>query len=593
MGWSEGVVIRGGYLQGSLLGISNNIGIETAALGYIVANNNVNRSEGETVRDEQEIWYNTDFDKMIDVSSYFSFTHADFSDECIADIALLDVDRNVTGYFSIYLSRSGTNPVYMTVTGKLKNASGVIQGSFNSSGSIVIQTSVSGGEAPKCYLCLAKTTYSDNTIFGMYFNFNQWWYGNGHYWGTRAIAGAFIDNDTIYNTWGIGGGIDTETKKKSPEFGPASEPGGYGGGGSPMPTHNHGSDHNKIPGKPQYGFTSAGFLNHYNISTQGLSMLGEALFPAPILSSPDVPTAIDRMTANMWNSKIIDYVIDCRILPVKPHDDGYHNITCGGKVLVHPTTGAIYTGALIDEDFVDVDCGYVVTPPTEGNFLDYYQLSCKLFLPFYGYVDIAPEYWNGAKIGVYYRFNMMDGSFMVWITSKAFASDLEEDDIIAQYAGNACIHLPINSLSYSNIISGMITTGAAIVGTVAGAGALGAAATGKAAAKLAARTDASVAGQVASGAANVINSRPQLNANNSYNGSASMMSARRPHLLIEFNNAQFSTKYVDEKGLPLVVEKRIGDMSGMVVCDAPILNFGTTEEIGREIMAALREGIIV
>lgn len=378
----------------------------------------------------------------------------------------------------------------------------------------------------------------------------------------------------------------------SPEFGPEAEPGGYVGPG--QGSHDKSSEHSGIPTKPQYGFSSAGFLNHYLITSQGLTMLGEALFPEPILQSTGIEEAIDKLTANMWNSKIIDYVLDCRIIPARPHDDGLHNITCGGKVLVNPGTSAIYRAALIDEDFVDVDCGSITTPLVEGNFLDFYQMNCKLFLPFYGYVDIAPEYWNGGTIGVYYRFNMMDGSFMAWVTSGPFASDMEPGDVIGQYAGNACIHLPINSISYSNIIGGMITTGAAIVGTAAGAGvAAGAAGSAAKSASIKAGATGTMLGQAASGAANIINSRPQLNANNSYNGSAALMSKRKPYLLIEFNNPQFSRNYVQENGLPLVVTRQIGDMSGMTVCENAILNFACTEAEQKEILAALQEGVIV
>lgn len=386
-----------------------------------------------------------------------------------------------------------------------------------------------------------------------------------------------------------GFGIDTdfpEEEDYSPEFGPASEPDGYGYGGMPG-THDKHSDHVGIPSKPQFGFTSAGFLNHYRISAQGLSMLGEALFPEPQGPSADVLGAIDRLTANMWNSKIIDYIIDCRIIPVIAPATNQVNITCGGKVLVHPGTGAAYSAYLVDEDFVDVDCGTITTGLTEGNFIDFSVTRAKIFVPFYGYVDLAPEYWHGAKIGLYYRFNLMDGSFMAWLTSAPFRAELESAgnmEIIGQYAGNACIHLPINSQSYSQIIGGMITTGAAIVGAAAG-GAIGGAA---------GKTIAAGAVQTAiSGAANIANGRPQLISNNSYNGSAALMSNRTPYLLIEFGEAQFSTKYTDECGLPLVVNKRIGDCSGMTVCDNAIINFACTDAEAKEILAALREGVIV
>ena len=286
--------------------------------------------------------------------------------------------------------------------------------------------------------------------------------------------------------------------------------------------------------------------------------------------------AIDKLIANSWNSKILDYIVDCRIIPVTPSAPTQEYITCGGKVLVHPTTHQQYTAYLIDEDFVDVDCGYVETPLVEGNFLDFYNLKCKLFLPFYGFVDIEPEYWMGAKLGVYYRFNCMDGSFMCWVTSKAFRSGMNADDVIGQYSGNACIHIPISSQSYSQIVNGLITTGASVVGAVAGGAAGG-----------------KIAGTIASGAATAITSRPTLNKSNSYSGSSALMSKRTPYLLIEFNEAQFSRRYEDEQGLPAVVTKTLGECQGFTQASNPILDgIPCTEAEKERIRAALASGLI-
>ena len=375
----------------------------------------------------------------------------------------------------------------------------------------------------------------------------------------------------VFTTW-LDGVV--EPVEESPEYGPASEPDGYGNGGA-LGNHDKHSDHSGIPAKPQYGFTSAGFLNHYRISAQGLSMLGEALFPEPQGASVDVAAAIDKLITNSWNAKIIDYILDCRIIPVTPHDDGLHDITCGGKKLIHPTSLLPYSAHLVDEDFVDVDCGTITTPLCEGNFLDFYQLKCKLFLPFYGFVDIDPEYWMGATIGVYYRFNCMDGSFMCWVTSKAFRSGMASDDVIGQYAGNACIHLPINSQSYAQIVNGLITTGASVVGVAAGGNMAGA-------------TVSAI-----SGAAQLLNDRPTLNKSNSYSGSSALMSKRKPYLLIEFNEAQFSTKYVEEQGLPAVIKKKLSECEGFTIASNPILDgIPCTEAEKERIRSALAAGLI-
>lgn len=444
-------------------------------------------------------------------------------------------------------------------------------GTTAQTGEFVFRSSIAANPGTDMTLFFKKAVYNgvQNLVIGWAHCTNDGFaYCNATGMAYRIKESYFKSSDG----WGENAEIP-QAETDSPEFGPAAEPGGYVG--NQQGTHDKSTEHSGIPTKPQYGFSSAGFLNHYLITSQGLEQLGEAVFPEPAGLSTSIEQAIDRLVTNQWNSKLVDYIIDCRIIPVTPHDSGYHDLSVGGKVLIHPDTQAIYRAALIDEDFVDVNCGTIHTDLVEGNFLDFYNMSAKLFLPFYGFVDIAPEYWMGATLGVQYRFNMMDGSFMVWITSKAFGTDMNTDDVIAQYAGNACIHLPVNTQAYGNIISGMITTGAAIVGAAATGGPLG------------------VAGAMASGAANIINSRPQLNANNTYNGSAALMSKRTPYLLIEFNNAQFSTRYVEEQGLPLVVTRTLGTLTGMTVCKDPVINFACADDEAAEILGLLKSGVIL
>lgn len=441
----------------------------------------------------------------------------------------------------------------------------------------------------KCKILCGTLTHEgvDNLVIGLMF---------GHPDGTAECSqyNACRMKQTYFKS-SSGWGEDAELPgdEYSPEFGPASEPDGYGQGGV-IGSHDKHSDHVGIPTKPQFGFTSAGFLNHYRISSQGLSMLGEALFPEPSGVSVDVAAAIDKLITTTWNSRIIDYIIDCRIIPVIAPATNMEDITCGGKKLIHPSSLLPYSAYLVDEDFVDVDCGVINTPLTEGNFVDFITRA-KVFIPFYGFVDLEPEYWHGAKIGLYYRFNLMDGSFMAWLTSAPFRSELEsagDMEIIGQYAGNACIHLPINSQSYSQIIGGMITTGAAIVGAAAG-GAIGGAVGGKAGSAAVRSAEIGMTQSAISGAADIASGRPQLINNNSYNGSAALMSCRTPYLLIEFAETQFSTKYVDENGLPAIINRVLGTLSGFTTCVNPVIDFACEEQEAEEIRQLLKSGVIL
>ena len=84
-----------------------------------------------------------------------------------------------------------------------------------------------------------------------------------------------------------------------------------------------------------------------------------------------------------------------------------------------------------------------------------------------------------------------------------------------------------------------------------------------------------------------------LNKSNSYSGSSAMMSKRTPYLLIEFNEAQFSTKYVEEQGLPAVVTKTLRECEGFTIATNPILDgIPCTEAEKVRIRSALASGLI-
>lgn len=556
MGWDKGIIIDGGELQGSVLPFVTDPFVTIARNDYAIV-----QSEGGGTGQQNDI-NSIDVDVPYTVGGSIGWTN-------LAYIAIRDEDDNILRYVCIRYKYSssiglggdqigGDIEIGWMDTGYNYTALGGRGFGANSGdGSGIYPFKL------KLHVCISQLTDSlgEYTAFGAVMSvyiINR---------GTYVYGGAIFSAAAVQ-------GIYPGEIEYSPEYGEGAEPDGYGNGGA-LGNHDKHSDHSGIPAKPQYGFTSAGFLNHYRISAQGLSMLGEALFPEPQGASVDVAAAIDKLITNSWNAKIIDYILDCRIIPVTPHDDGLHDITCGGKKLIHPTSLLPYSAHLVDEDFVDVDCGTITTPLCEGNFLDFYQLKCKLFLPFYGFVDIDPEYWMGATIGVYYRFNCMDGSFMCWVTSKAFRSGMASDDVIGQYAGNACIHLPINSQSYAQIVNGLITTGASVVGVAAGGNVAGA-------------TVSAI-----SGAAQLLNDRPTLNKSNSYSGSSALMSKRKPYLLIEFNEAQFSTKYVEEQGLPSVVKKKLSECEGFTMASNPILDgIPCTEAEKERIRSALEAGLI-
>lgn len=388
--------------------------------------------------------------------------------------------------------------------------------------------------------------------------------------------------------------IKTEGKKKSPEYGDASQPGGGYNPDSAHGTFDDSSDTIGIDPKPGVGVTTMGFINVYKITQGQLQTLGEKLFPhflpAEILDDPSqlsTPEMLAMMIKTLYgtlispagttikladnlgiidilmNGKLIDYVIDCHAIPTSISDSTVEGLKVGYRQFNDLQV------AKATEDYVDVDCGELNIGEFFANFLDFSNVSCDLFLPFIGYVPIESEYWNGGTIKVVYRFNIVDGSFQAKVLSTSSKSKLT-DTIIGQYGGVACVHYPITGLQYSNVVAGLVN------GTV---GAVTSGSSGD-------------IGGVATSLANMAMLRPNNPMSNGFNASSSFLTNRTPYLVIKRPTPQFSETYPNEMGLPLNVTLSLSSVHGFTVIDNPILNIACSDKEYNEIISLLKSGVI-
>ena len=365
-----------------------------------------------------------------------------------------------------------------------------------------------------------------------------------------------------------------------PYYGDGSDVGGYGEG---KPTHDFSSDKIVRSNLPSSTALTPGFLNAYQISSNTLQHLGEALFP-PIDENEftDVAKSLYQFVLSQQNEKMLDFVVDCHIVPCAVTVSSSSNITVGGKTLesIHGTL----TAPKITNVYSTKSCGTLNIGEAFGNFLDY-TVRCKLYLPFYGYVEIPPEYWNGGSISVEYAFNVLDGTFVAFVSGKANHSNL--NSMIGQYSGCAITHIPVRGEDYSQIASGLISTGVAIAGT---AGSIASTmATGGATAPIAVGSMANLGSNIY----NVMNSKPSLAGGGGTNSSSAMMMHKKPYLIIEYPTPQFSTRYPKEMGLPLNVAGTLGQFGGMTIAENPVLDgIPCTEREKERIRNALKTGLI-
>lgn len=357
------------------------------------------------------------------------------------------------------------------------------------------------------------------------------------------------------------------------DFGTYSGSGGYGGG-----SFDDSSDHMGLPSLPNIGVSDAGFVNVYLITKNQLQGFVDELFPDFELPTPSTNTGIEAVAENLANTVqviadfansyinrgLVDYVIDCHIVPVVPSAVDNTGLKVGFKTFS-------YNPKKVTSDYVEFDCGSLSIPEYYQNFLDYAGTRAKLYLPFIGFVDVKAEWFQSGKLQVIYHFNIIDGSCIANVIGTSSKSKLT-DTVVATFGGNCCVHMPITGVNYSSMISGI-------------AGGVGQVASGIASGSMS---------KVLMGLENSITARPEVQQSNGYNAGMSFMSYRQPYLLIERAVASFSKNYPKENGLPLNATQKLSNLSGMTICENVILdNFPCLPEEKEMIQSALAEGIIL
>ena len=365
---------------------------------------------------------------------------------------------------------------------------------------------------------------------------------------------------------------EPQIDEKDNEYGNYSTSGGYGGG-----SFDDSSDAFGLPTLPSLGVSEVGFVNVYNPTKNELLGFADELFPDYEKPTPsqkegiegvvenlaNVTSVIEFLTDSYINKGLIDFVIDCHIVPVTPTTTSNTGLKVGFKTFE-------YNPKKVVRDYVEFDCGSLSIPEYYQNFLDYYGTRAKLYCPFIGFVDVKPEWFQSGVLQLIYHFNVIDGSCIAFLIGTSSKSNLK-NTVVATFGGNCCVHMPITGLNYSSMITGIVAGGASIIGSGANKD----------------------LGGMARGVTEMLSAKPSLEQSNGYNAGMSYMCYRRPYLLIERPVASFSKNYPHEQGLPLNATQKLSNMRGFTTCEnANIDSINCTEEERGLLKEALKVGCI-
>lgn len=330
------------------------------------------------------------------------------------------------------------------------------------------------------------------------------------------------------------------------------------------------------PDTPTLGISTSGMYNVYRISETQLSGFASQLYhtttPTPYEGTDvleKINNTIEKLqysVVDLVRGNLKDFVIDCHIIPVMPTTSATENIQIGGYTinnLAHPVTS----------DYVTINCGTIKVDSCYDGFEDY-QTEYKLYLPFIGFVDLNPNYVANNYLTLKYRFNVIDGSCIAFLSSSIVPNS-SNTSIVGVYNGSCCVHMPLTGADYSTIVSGMLQT----VGNIS--------------------TSVSTKNPLPAigGGANLaqsMNSQKFAQSNN-YNASGCFMGIRKPYLLVQRPTRNLATNFWNRKGGLLNSQFVLTNLkgSGYTVCEnVDMTNFRNLDkDIQDKIKELLESGV--
>ena len=345
-------------------------------------------------------------------------------------------------------------------------------------------------------------------------------------------------------------GKETDVNNPFPDD---DNPGGDGDGLEPI------NDPTGIPDLPDTSIANSGLITIYNPTLSQLQNLAAFLWSGLFDVDSFKKLFTDPMQA----------MIGLAILPKVPSSSGSKNIRFGN---VDSGVSANY----FSTQYCKQDCGSVRISKQVGSFLDYDQTKISLFLPFIGFREIDARDVMGASIQVVYNIDILNGSCAAFVKHSSRG-------VIYAFNGSCITNVPLTAANYSGAIQNAVSCVASGVGVLAGM------ATGAAPV-----TMASAASMLSAGANTIMNSKPQIQRSGNLGGSAGMLTAKKPFVIIERPNYSVPDYYQNYEGRMCNKTARLGSLSGFTMVEAVHLDNinATTGEIA-EIEALLKGGVIL
>ena len=362
--------------------------------------------------------------------------------------------------------------------------------------------------------------------------------------------------DNAWGTWTPAFNLKTNQGEETDVNNPFPNDPNDGGDGDNLPPE---IDPTAVPELPSVSIANSGLITIYNPTLAQLQSLGAFLW-----SGVFDPDSFKKLFADPMEA-----MIGLAIVPAIPSTAGSKNIRFGN---VDSGVNAAY----FSTQYVNFKCGSVTINKQVGSFLDYDATKVSLFLPYIGFRELAATDVMGASISVEYNIDILNGSCAAFVVHSSRG-------VIYAYNGSCITNVPLTAANYSGAIQNAVSTVASGVGVLAGM------ATGAAPV-----TMASAASMLTAGANTIMSTKPNIQRSGNLGGSAGMLTAKKPFVIIERPNYSVPDYYQNFEGRMCNKTAKLGSLSGFTMVDAVHLDNvnATTSEI-TEIEAMLKAGVIL
>lgn len=347
----------------------------------------------------------------------------------------------------------------------------------------------------------------------------------------------------------------------------------FGGGSVSGEVPGYTTDVLEMPGAPDESHGSAvrsGLINVYHITEANLIALGRALFGTE---------GVDGLITKLQNSFLnpLDAIISLQLFPCTPDLGSSEHIKVLDWSSYVDKLGTTSSGNKLASQYKTFNFGELSVAEMWQSYLDYDSTSFELYLPFIGSVDIPiAEVMNGS-IKVDYTVDFLTGMCVgkVLCTKNVPLSNGRSvpQYSLHSYMGNCSVQIPLNNVSYGNIVGSLMQ--AASTGLR----------TGNAGLALASVVESGLSGGL----------QPTVKTKGTISANAGFCSCLYPYISVTRPITVIPESFQEIEGYPSYIYGKLSSYKGLCICDDIDLTglSGATENELDEIRNICKSGIYV